>query len=148
MVHGVFFRDFEHLNYWGRIPEELKRNGATIYYGNHNSASAVRDSARELAVRVHQIIKETGCEKLNIIAHSKGGLDSRAMIAEYTAGEDTRHTDRQKMAADAGTVFHDGTGDGDRHWHDHEHTAIASCGKRHDTAANEDDRRNKLPCGL
>ena len=23
LVHGVFFRDFEHLNYWGRIPEEL-----------------------------------------------------------------------------------------------------------------------------
>lgn len=23
MVHGVFFRDFEHLNYWGRIPAEL-----------------------------------------------------------------------------------------------------------------------------
>lgn len=32
-------------------------------------------------MRVHQIIEETGCEKLNIIAHSKGGLDSRAMIA-------------------------------------------------------------------
>ena len=52
-----------------------------------------------------------------------------AMVTEYAAGEDTRHADRQKMAADAGAVFHDGTGDGNRHWHDHEHTAIASCGK-------------------
>lgn len=81
MVHGVFFRDFEHLNYWGRIPEELEKNGARIYYGNHNSASAVRDSAEQLAARVHEIIDKTGCEKVNIIAHSKGGLDSRAMIA-------------------------------------------------------------------
>lgn len=81
MVHGVFFRDFEHLNYWGRIPEELEKNGARIYYGNHNSASAVRDSAEQLAARVHEIINKTGCEKVNIIAHSKGGLDSRAMIA-------------------------------------------------------------------
>lgn len=81
MVHGVFFRDFEHLNYWGRIPEELEKNGARIYYGNHNSASAVRDSAEQLAARVHEIIGKTGCEKVNIIAHSKGGLDSRAMIA-------------------------------------------------------------------
>ena len=24
LVHGVFFRDSERLNYWGRIPEELK----------------------------------------------------------------------------------------------------------------------------
>ena len=81
MVHGVFFRDFEHLNYWGRIPEELEKNGARIYYGNHNSAAAVRDSAEQLAARVHEIIDKTGCEKVNIIAHSKGGLDSRAMIA-------------------------------------------------------------------
>lgn len=39
LVHGVFFRDFKHLNYWGRIPKELEKNGAVIYYGNHNSAS-------------------------------------------------------------------------------------------------------------
>ena len=66
MVHGVFFRDFEHLNYWGRIPAELEANGAVIYYGNHNSAAAVRDSAKELAERIHQIIRETGCEKVNV----------------------------------------------------------------------------------
>ena len=81
MVHGVFFRDFEHLNYWGRIPAELIENGARIYYGNHNSAAAVRDSARELADRIHQIIEKTGCKKVNVIAHSKGGLDMRAALA-------------------------------------------------------------------
>ena len=82
MVHGVFFRDFEHLNYWGRIPEELINNGATIYYGNHNSASAVDNSAKELEVRIKEIVQQTGCEKVNIIAHSKGGLDSRTAIAK------------------------------------------------------------------
>ena len=81
MVHGVFFRDFEHLNYWGRIPAELEANGAVICYGNHNSAAAVRDSAKELAERIHQIVIKTGCEKVNVIAHSKGGLDMRAAIA-------------------------------------------------------------------
>ena len=30
MVHGVFFRDFKHFNYWGRIPDELEKNGATV----------------------------------------------------------------------------------------------------------------------
>lgn len=81
MVHGVFFRDFEHLNYWGRIPAELEANGAVICYGNHNSAAAVRDSAKELAERIHQIVIKTGCEKVNVIAHSKGGLDMRSAIA-------------------------------------------------------------------
>lgn len=81
MVHGVFFRDYRYVNYWGRIPKELIRNGAVVYYGQQQSAAAVEDSGKELAVRIRQIVEETGCEKVNIIAHSKGGLDSRAAIA-------------------------------------------------------------------
>lgn len=81
LVHGVFFRDYDHLNYWGRIPKELESNGAVIFYGEHNSASAVKDSGRELEERIKQVLEQTGCEKVNIIAHSKGGLDSRALIA-------------------------------------------------------------------
>lgn len=82
MVHGVFFRDFRYLNYWGRIPAALEANGATIFYGNHQSAASVADSGREIADRIQQIVKETGCGKVNIIAHSKGGLDSRYAISK------------------------------------------------------------------
>lgn len=81
MVHGVFFRDFKYFNYWGRIPKELEAHGATIFYGNHQSAVAVADSGQELAGRIKEIIEETGCKKVNIIAHSKGGLDSRYAIS-------------------------------------------------------------------
>lgn len=82
MVHGFFFRDSRLLNYWGRIPKELTLNGATIFYGNHGSAAPVPDSAREIAARIEQILQETGCEKVNIIAHSKGGLDCRYVLSE------------------------------------------------------------------
>ena len=82
MIHGVFFRDYKHFNYWGRIPAELEKNGAQIFYGNHESASPIDKSAEELAERIREIIKETGAEKVNIIAHSKGGLDSRYMICK------------------------------------------------------------------
>ena len=83
LVHGVFFRDSAYFNYWGRVPAELTANGAVIYYGNHESASSVDESAKQLAERIKQIVCETGCEKLNIIAHSKGGLDCRKAIACY-----------------------------------------------------------------
>ena len=82
MVHGVFFRDFEYFNYWGRIPKDLEDNGATIYYGNHHSAASVVDCGVELAERIKEIVESTGCEKVNIIAHSKGGLDSRYAISK------------------------------------------------------------------
>lgn len=81
MVHGVFFRDLKHFNYWGRIPGVLKENGADIYYGNHASAASVADSAKELDVRIRQLVEETGCGKVNIIAHSKGGLDCRYALS-------------------------------------------------------------------
>ena len=81
LVHGVFFRDFRQLNYWGRIPGELTKNGATVFYGEHSSAASVADSGAELSARIAAICKETGCEKVNIIAHSKGGLDSRSVLA-------------------------------------------------------------------
>lgn len=81
MVHGVFFRDFKYFNYWGRIPKELEVHGARIFYGGHQSAASVADSGQELADRIREIIGETGCQKVNIIAHSKGGLDSRYAIS-------------------------------------------------------------------
>ena len=85
LVHGVFFRDFKHPNYWGRIPAELERNGAVIFYGNHQSAASVEDSAAELTARIEEIVRETGCEKVNIIAHSKGGMDCRVAAANGAA---------------------------------------------------------------
>ncbi len=86
MVHGFFFRDNKHFNYWGRIPKELEKNGATIFYGNHQSAAAIADSAMEIFTRVEEIVEQTGCEKVNIIAHSKGGLDCPQAITHLGMG--------------------------------------------------------------
>lgn len=86
MVHGVFFRDFRFFNYWGRIPEQLEINGAKVFYGNQQSAASVEESGKELAERIKKVCEETGSEKVNIIAHSKGGLDCRMAIAKYGAG--------------------------------------------------------------
>ncbi|WP_083390073.1 esterase/lipase family protein [Angelakisella massiliensis] len=80
LVHGVFFRDRKYFNYWGRIPGELIRNGAVIFYGGQQSAAATKDAAAELKENILRIIEESGCQKVNIIAHSKGGLESRYAI--------------------------------------------------------------------
>ncbi|MCM1267742.1 MAG: triacylglycerol lipase [Bacteroidales bacterium] len=97
LVHGVFFRDFRFFNYWGRIPYALKQNGAMICYGSQQSAASVADCGQELTERIRAIVQETGCEKVNIIAHSKGGLDSRYAIsacgaAPYVASLTTINT--------------------------------------------------------
>ncbi|MBR3340044.1 MAG: triacylglycerol lipase [Clostridiales bacterium] len=97
MVHGVFFRDSEHLNYWGRVPSELIKNGATVFYGGQESAGNVKTCALQIKKAIVQVLQETGADKVNIIAHSKGGLDSRYCIcmlgmAPYVASLTTVNT--------------------------------------------------------
>lgn len=97
LVHGIFFRDWQLVNYWGRIPKELTRNGADIHYGGQQSAAAVAASAAELKETVRKVLAETGAEKVNLIAHSKGGLDARYAIsrlglAPYVASLTTINT--------------------------------------------------------
>lgn len=81
MVHGVGFRDLKYFNYWGRIPRELTRYGAAVYYGNQEAFGTIANNARDIKDKILEIVQETGCEKVNIIAHSKGGLDSRYAIS-------------------------------------------------------------------
>lgn len=81
LVHGIGFRDRRYFNYWGRIPKELIRNGATVYYGMQDSCVTVEAAGEQIKKRIFEIIDETGCEKVNIIAHSKGGLDARYVIS-------------------------------------------------------------------
>ena len=87
MVHGVMinaipFFDLKYFNYWGRIPKELIRCGAAVYYdGIQSAAGAIANNAEELKKKILQVIEETGCQKVNIIAHSKGGLDARYAVS-------------------------------------------------------------------
>ncbi|MBS6954006.1 MAG: triacylglycerol lipase [Enterocloster asparagiformis] len=81
MVHGVGFRDLRYFNYWGRIPRELTRYGATVFYGNQEAFATVEQNAGDILKVIRQVAEETGCGKVNIIAHSKGGLDSRYAIS-------------------------------------------------------------------
>ncbi len=82
LVHGVGYRDvgIKLLGYWGRIPDALKEEGAQIYYGGQDSWGTIESNANALAARLRGIIAESGAEKVNIIAHSKGGLDCRKML--------------------------------------------------------------------
>ncbi|MDO4270657.1 MAG: triacylglycerol lipase [Eubacteriales bacterium] len=81
LVHGIFFRDWQLIGYWGRIPQALQKCGAEIYYGGQQSAAPVAASAAELKAHILEILERTGAEKVNLIAHSKGGLDSRCAIS-------------------------------------------------------------------
>ena len=80
LLHGIGFRDLRYFNYWGRIPKELVRNGAVVYYGHQEAWGTIEENAGIIRGKIEEILREAHCEKVNIIAHSKGGLDARYMI--------------------------------------------------------------------
>lgn len=87
LVHGMGFRDNNLISYWGRIPNTLKNMGCDVHFGYQDSNADIETNAKHIAGRINQIIAETGAEKINIIAHSKGGLDCRYAISALGMGE-------------------------------------------------------------
>ena len=86
LVHGMGYRDDKKFGYWGRIPKLLKSEGFDVHLGYHDANADIETNAAHLARRIDEVLSETGAEKLNIIAHSKGGLDSRYAISTLGAG--------------------------------------------------------------
>lgn len=87
MLHGIGFRDLKYLNYWGRIPKNLISNGATVYYGHQEALGTIEGNGHMVKGKILEIIQQTGTTKVNIIAHSKGGLDARYTITTLGMGE-------------------------------------------------------------
>ncbi|MDR0291138.1 MAG: alpha/beta hydrolase [Treponema sp.] len=88
LVHGVVAHDRGGIiNFWGRIPETLEKNGAKVFLGNTDAWGNYESNAQILKTTIDKILEETQTEKVNIIAHSKGGLDSRYLIWKYNYGD-------------------------------------------------------------
>jgi triacylglycerol lipase len=81
LVHGIASRRAERLAYWGQIPDALQAYGARVYISNQDAWGSYQSNAEQLRQAVMQILADEGAQKVNIIAHSKGGLDSRALAA-------------------------------------------------------------------
>ncbi len=80
LVHGVGYRQRKHLNYWGRIPKYLEERGARIFYTSHDAWGDLEHNGKIICRDIKEIIHRTGAEKVNIIAHSNGGIEARYVI--------------------------------------------------------------------
>jgi len=75
------------VKFWGRIPETLAGMGIDVFVGNTDSWGDYESNAAVLKKNIENILRETGKEKVNIIGHSKGGLDSRYLIWKHDFGD-------------------------------------------------------------
>ena len=80
LVHGLGMKDTFFMKSFGRIDRILRIQGYTVYKSSVDAFGTVEGNAAQLKDEVLAICRETGAEKVNIIAHSKGGLDAKYMI--------------------------------------------------------------------
>jgi triacylglycerol lipase len=86
LVHGIAGRDEGPVPYWGDIPKLLRARGARVFLTDIDGFAPIEDCASQLERRIDEVLSETGAAKVNIIAHSMGGLDARYYISSLGRG--------------------------------------------------------------
>lgn len=82
LCHGAGFRDDSRFyNYWGRIPAVLESHGVKVHYAGQDAWGTIEKNAEIIKQKINTVLKETGSNKVNLIAHSRGGLECRYVIS-------------------------------------------------------------------
>ena len=81
LVHGMMAKDFAFYPAFRGIVNFLRQQNIPVYVTNQDGIGTIAGNAAQLKDEISEILKAENCEKVNIIAHSKGGLDARYMIS-------------------------------------------------------------------
>ncbi|MBP5593147.1 MAG: alpha/beta fold hydrolase [Clostridia bacterium] len=82
LVHGLFVKDVMFLKSFGKIDKKLEEKGFFIYKSKIGGMQKIEDNALILKKEILEILKTKGTDKVNIIAHSQGGLVAKYVITE------------------------------------------------------------------
>ena len=81
-VHGFMgFNRVGKLDYFFRVKEYLASHGEDVHIATIPPFQGVEERGLELAKIIDDVLYQTWSEKLHIIAHSQGGVDSRYVMA-------------------------------------------------------------------
>jgi triacylglycerol lipase len=73
----------DQLHYFKGLRTMLGAHNFEVYHSNVNWAAGVETRANEFGQNIIQILDKMRAEKVNIIAHSMGGLDARHMLFNF-----------------------------------------------------------------
>ena len=81
LIHGLNCRDDWIFSYWGGVSEILANHGAQVFLSGQDAWGSVPGNSEALLRRCEEILLQTGSGRLNLVAHSKGGLEARFLIS-------------------------------------------------------------------
>jgi triacylglycerol lipase len=83
LVFGLDNRDslvLDRLHYWRGVRTMLRARGHQVYHSRVSWGAPIETRADDLRGNISDVLRTTGKDKVNIIAHSMGGLDARRML--------------------------------------------------------------------
>lgn len=80
LVHGIILKDNAFFKSFGKIEKNLKKNGYHVSTAPIDGFGTIENNAAQLKEYVQKVLEKEGADKVNLVAHSKGGLDSKYMI--------------------------------------------------------------------
>ncbi len=83
LVHGIMLKDIAFIKAFGKIEKILRAEGYDVYTSQIDGLGTTETNAKQLCEEITHILTQTGAKKINLIAHSKGGLDSKRMITDH-----------------------------------------------------------------
>ncbi|MCI1255117.1 MULTISPECIES: esterase/lipase family protein [Corynebacterium] len=89
LVHGTI----SSKAVWQNLVTRLRDDGFVVFapdYGRHGTGE-IRQSAIDVGAYINQVLRATGAEKVDIVAHSQGGLLSRYLINEMGFDDRVHH---------------------------------------------------------
>jgi triacylglycerol esterase/lipase EstA (alpha/beta hydrolase family) len=88
LVHGIIAHDRASIiKFWGRVPEVFMSRGIPVFLGNTDAWGGYESNALILKKTIENVLSQTKTEKVNVIAHSKGGIDTRYLIWKHDFGD-------------------------------------------------------------
>jgi triacylglycerol lipase len=87
LVHGIVLKDVTFFKAFGHIESLLREHGYSVYTSRTDGFGSIENNAAQLKAQIQEILQDKGVDKVNLIAHSKGGLDSRYMIERLNMAE-------------------------------------------------------------
>ncbi len=77
LVHGIAAKELKFFKAFGLIERNLKKAGFDVSTAPTDGFGSIESNGEQLSTHIKKLLFETGAEKVNLIGHSKGGLDSR-----------------------------------------------------------------------
>jgi len=91
-LHG-YYEDKSVRKDWQKLFQNKTKTFVVTFNTTNDECGSAADHAKELGQIIKEVKMKTGQDKVNIVGHSKGGLDARVYLADNITRNDVAKSD-------------------------------------------------------